>query len=318
MRTLNVNINKNDVSKQTWETINNCEISIELITPEKAQTFIDSFEGNRPLKPRTVNYLSNLMTENKWNFTHEGMLFDKNNRLIDGNHRCHAIVKSKTSYPFIICKKFPSFIFANLDSGRKRSGEDAVYVSGITINAREQAAIAKFILTILINREQSAINNNSANQNYISNQDIVDFATKTNNLSNSVNIAVDINNSIKYIRPANIGGFHFVFANLINNQLADNFFELYRTGSGMASTHPVHLLREILRKDAEKRGKTGKARYSEPAKIAYLKAAWNHFVIGEIDVQTLKPTKEIHDINGAKINVGEELNKILNNELVEA
>src|SRR5258708_6776935 len=68
---------------------------IILLTPELAEKFLENnHPKNRKIRSAHVARLAKQMTEGKFRTTHQGIATDKDGFLIDGQHRCHAVVKS--------------------------------------------------------------------------------------------------------------------------------------------------------------------------------------------------------------------------------
>lgn len=67
----------------------------EFITPEKAKTYLDCKAPNRSLSSHTVKKYASDMKARAWiEKNHQGLAFDSSGRLIDGQHRCAALIQS--------------------------------------------------------------------------------------------------------------------------------------------------------------------------------------------------------------------------------
>lgn len=65
------------------------------ITPEIAAKYLErNYKGNRKLSQRRVDYFVQLLRDGLFRTTHQGIGFDKDGNLIDGQHRLWAIVES--------------------------------------------------------------------------------------------------------------------------------------------------------------------------------------------------------------------------------
>ena len=72
----------------------NIKSEFVLITPELARGMLIDNEGNRRKRELWVNYLANCIRNNEWKPTHQGIAFSENGKLLDGQHRLHAIIKA--------------------------------------------------------------------------------------------------------------------------------------------------------------------------------------------------------------------------------
>ena len=69
------------------------------VGPDLAARWLDGNTHNRPLKQTLVDRFVRDMQAGRWRLTHQGIAFDADGMLIDGQHRLWAIVISATS-PF--------------------------------------------------------------------------------------------------------------------------------------------------------------------------------------------------------------------------
>ena len=68
--------------------------TVELITPEKAREYLKKNTKNRTIRSRHVDELMRDMKSGKFKLTHQGIAFDDDGVLIDGQHRLTAIALS--------------------------------------------------------------------------------------------------------------------------------------------------------------------------------------------------------------------------------
>lgn len=109
------------------------ETKVMLVTPEMAREWLDkNTPRNRPVSKSTVNAYARLMKAGGWNLTHQGIAFDDNGELIDGQHRLHAIIISNTPVMMNVTYNVhhaPGEAFT-IDMGRKRTYNNIVQMSG--------------------------------------------------------------------------------------------------------------------------------------------------------------------------------------------
>lgn len=109
------------------------EVRFEEITPQYAQHVLDNHNaadltygsakkrGNRKPSDSRVKGYSHEMQEQWWRTTHQGIAFDENGHLIDGQNRLLAIVDSKTTQTMLVSRGVPAETFYLLDQGMSRS-----------------------------------------------------------------------------------------------------------------------------------------------------------------------------------------------------
>ena len=104
--------------------------AVELITPELAREWLQLNTRNRPLSKAFVQQLAQQIERGEWQLTHQGIAFDEHGMLIDGQHRLAAIAKTGIAVECVVTRGVPSTAFTVMDTGRKRSGRDALALAG--------------------------------------------------------------------------------------------------------------------------------------------------------------------------------------------
>lgn len=104
------------------------EIELKKVTPKMAETWLKkNHASNRVIRWPTVEAIANDITNGNWKVTHQGICFDGNGNLIDGQHRLHAIVKSGKSVDILVAKNAESSITDPIDRHRTRT---VAYLTG--------------------------------------------------------------------------------------------------------------------------------------------------------------------------------------------
>jgi hypothetical protein len=95
------------------------------ITPELASVIL-SKNVNRKVRPHQVNALKESMLGGLWRLTHQGIAFDVNGNLVDGQHRLLAIVASKMTFDMMVTHYDSAFQYDVLpvDTGSYRNYSD--------------------------------------------------------------------------------------------------------------------------------------------------------------------------------------------------
>ena len=75
--------------------------SYELITPTIAQRYLDNGDNFRKPIPSHVHILAEKMKGGRWEDTGEPIIFDADDRLIDGSNRMHAVIEAGCSIRFL-------------------------------------------------------------------------------------------------------------------------------------------------------------------------------------------------------------------------
>lgn len=116
----------------------------ETITPEVAQAYLDTMERNRSEKPGGTDAYGRDMENDAWLVTGETIVFDWFGRLIDGQHRLRAVVKSGTSIYTLVVRGIDPKAQDAMDSGIRRTFRDKLTMDGI-LGAPALAALLRRI-----------------------------------------------------------------------------------------------------------------------------------------------------------------------------
>jgi hypothetical protein len=120
----------------------------ELITPEIAERYLESNAGNRPLSSARLDAYVQMMLQKRWVENPHGVVFSANGRLIDGQHRLAAIVKSGVSCVMWVARDAIEGTERVIDMGcPRRIGQQLRYLYGWE-KGKERAAICKLYMSL--------------------------------------------------------------------------------------------------------------------------------------------------------------------------
>lgn len=128
------------MTKVTHEVVN--------ITPELAETWLARNLGNRNLRETKVATLARDISRGEWRQTGEAIKFDWNGRLIDGQHRLHAIIAAGVAARMLVIRGLDPEAQKFIDTGAKRSAADAIRMAGGKTEPNIVAAAIRLILGI--------------------------------------------------------------------------------------------------------------------------------------------------------------------------
>jgi hypothetical protein len=108
------------------QSVSQIYINFELISPARAQEYLSKNRANnRGVSTTHVNKLAKEMTDGNWRPTHQGIAFDRNGKLIDGQHRLQAIIKSKKAVFIAVAYNVDPEIFDVIDWSKTRNATDS-------------------------------------------------------------------------------------------------------------------------------------------------------------------------------------------------
>lgn len=110
------------------------ESKIMTITPELAKELLENnMPRNRRLSTQTVDSYARIMKAGGWNLTHQGIAFDNDGILVDGQHRLNAVIKANVPVRMMVTtgvEHHDGEAF-NIDVGLRRSVLNIMQISGV-------------------------------------------------------------------------------------------------------------------------------------------------------------------------------------------
>lgn len=148
----------------------------EIITPSIATAYLAFNKGNRPIsKPRVDNFVKMLLA-GRFKLTHQGIAFDTQGNMIDGQHRLHAIVDSGVAVWMQVTRGVEQDSKLAIDSEmRVRSASDVLKIAGCA-NATKQSVAAIKVWMALLGEKSPALFEQQAFLE--SHSDSIDYAVR--------------------------------------------------------------------------------------------------------------------------------------------
>jgi hypothetical protein len=119
------------------------EVALELITPEIARRWLAANYGNRELTPSHAEVLVRAMKRGEWGLGWDGIAFDVDGRLLNGQHRLAAVALSGVAQRFVIARGWPKNSAEYNDHGKKRTLSEILQMRGVP-DYRNLAGAIKF------------------------------------------------------------------------------------------------------------------------------------------------------------------------------
>lgn len=117
----------------------------ELISPGKAAEFLACASKQRRIIPSVVEHYARQMREGLWEKNPELVILNKTGEMLEGQHRCQAIIKADRSVWMFVFRGADDKIFPFLNTGRIRTGRDIVSVRYKDAHSTSTAAAATLL-----------------------------------------------------------------------------------------------------------------------------------------------------------------------------
>lgn len=217
--------------------------TIELWTPDQARLALANQQNftNRHLKGRVDSFAAD-MKAGRWRLNGESVVF-AGKRLIDGQHRLHAIVQADVPVPMVTVRGVDPSVMATIDTGTSRTPGDALHVvlgDIVTKNHNQVAASAKLAWQYLTHH---VIRHGGGGASPLR-WELMEFIQANPSITASVELSVA--KPLTAIRHTSlVGAMHFLCGRNHPTE-RDAFFLDLGEGTNLSRTRPVRLLRERL------------------------------------------------------------------------
>ena len=117
-----------------------------MLTPELAKIWLDSMpEYQRSVSAVVIAEYAKDMRDGRWvSGTGDAFRFNKQGQMIDGQHRCLAVIESGVTIEATVIEGLDDEVYLVLDKGRKRTAGDSINGK----NANVRASIAKALISL--------------------------------------------------------------------------------------------------------------------------------------------------------------------------
>ena len=150
-------------------TSNELQSAVIEVTPDMAMYWLSIMGKNRAVSRATVSKYASDILSNAWSFNHQGIAFGRNRKLVDGQHRLHAIISSGVSLKLLV---FINSEVQGIDTHRPRSIYDELRIGGEAEWMKgKSAATAAFMMNFMKTKNYSRGQTFSASA-------VLDFAVK--------------------------------------------------------------------------------------------------------------------------------------------
>ena len=251
-------------------THNNITTRIVEVDVAQARKWLASISKNRPTRILKIKKYAADLTEGRWKLNGEPIIVSDSGKLLDGQHRCHAIIASDRPMLTLVTYGIPEDVFDTVDTGVNRTPGDILSIEGCAIEgvkkaARTMAAMIRWV--VVIEHRYVSIGNFSNVGNDIIRQR---FVKDQKDLIASLVKANDCQSDLMHISQA--AALHYALSEKDTDD-ADRFIEDLASGAHLKSSDPVLVLRNQFIKNMTR---PLSKRMSQIDKLAMAIKAWNY------------------------------------------
>lgn len=167
---------KNNTKNQVAKQING---TVEIITPEMAKVWLEKNIGNRPLHAVHVKRLADAITSNQFVLTHQGVAFDSDGTLIDGQHRLSAIVQANKAVQMLVFRGLPTATREKIDNGKPRNVANVLsFRFGLEASVANNASAMLHVIYQMLGGTKNSIGQEQLVSMYTSHQSGFEWAVR--------------------------------------------------------------------------------------------------------------------------------------------
>lgn len=221
--------------RATQSSADQPDVSVELITPEKALEYLGANAHNRTLRIRQVAAYADDLRNGRWTFNGDPIRFDLNGELIDGQHRLHAIIEAAMPVQMIVLRGLRREQMDSIDTGLKRSFADVLKLRG----EKNVAQLATVVRAVAVWKQTGTIYHSN-----ISTPALLEELERTPEMRECVGLLGKANRGARLSYIA--GGYCWWRFQKIDAESAEFFFERLSSDEGHYKGQPLYALRRAL------------------------------------------------------------------------
>ncbi len=217
----------------------------EIITPERAHELLELNHNNRNLAQRFVDRYASDMAAGLWRDVGDPLRFSKD-RLLDGQHRLHAIIKSGVTLEMWVVNDLQDEDITVLDTGKSRALSDTLRWNGAA-NPSKASPVVRALCVL-----SHGFNLRDANKTVMSASVLTDFYLQHRDL---IDRSVRRGDNVRSRLGLSCGQWATAFGWLgycgVDDELVDQFYALLAAeGSNLDPGSPILALRTWAMKRA--------------------------------------------------------------------
>jgi hypothetical protein len=250
------------------------KVEMVLLTPEMAEQLLLKNTHNRGVVWSRVDAFAADLKAGAWRVNGEAIKVASTGQMLDGQHRCHAVIVAEVPMPTLLITGLPPEAQETMDQGRSRSAADILKLRG----EKDYAALAAATKVVFLH-ERDGLPFLDAYKAGPTVAEVVRTLERNPAIRESVALVAGMEKP--WVTRSALSALHFLFASVSEEDATDFVTKLLR-GEDLTAASPVWVLRERLMREHMERG----ARTITPrVKLAFVIRTWNAYAQGETMVR---------------------------------
>lgn len=247
--------------------------TVETISPQQAASALASGNNVRRLNQSHVNTLARAMKTGVWRLNGESVKFDRDGKLVDGQHRMRACVVANVPFQTYVVYGLHGEDVVEIDTGKRRAAGQLLAVRGAK-HAGQLGTAARLLFFYLHGNVKRAYSQNTSNVGGLvcSTTEIMRVVEEHPGLEDSVARCIGAS---KIMPMAILAMVHYL-AQVNHQEAAECFVDDVVRGAGLKMDSPAYQLRERMLTTARQKG----MQMRRDQVWALTIKAWNLYVAG--------------------------------------
>lgn len=209
----------------------------ELVTPRTASEMLKGNGINRRLRPPVVAAYARDMAAGDWLETGEPIILSDEGRLLDGQHRLNAVIKSGANVRMLIVRGVSDDAMRRIDTGKGRSVSTGIGLANPGLrNVSNVTAAARLVIAVRNglfggNGKVREITASEIEGFILCNPRLVEIASMSGNAARNA-----------FLSPAQVAAALFMFSEVSEVAMME-FYRHFSTGEDIREGDPIHTLR---------------------------------------------------------------------------
>jgi len=217
--------------------------SVVSMNPKRAQELLDTApDKQRNIEEARVQFYAKCMRGGTWRENGEAFIVNDAGELIDGQHRCLAVIAANVQFQAVLVTAVAMDAFASIDTGKSRGAKAVFEIASIKKHSCALASAVRWIYRWEHNR--MAANYSGATKP--SNEELLDFFNKRKNIYDAVAVVVKLQGSLKGKIPFGLAACLYWLFSKKDAGKCHEFFCRFADGLNLTKDHPVYLLRRLM------------------------------------------------------------------------
>jgi len=256
------------------------------VTPAMAKQFLDNMVKNRPVTKANVDYFIHSIQSGQYAMTGQPIIFSPGGKLLDGQHRCLAVIKTDTAIQVLAVYGIAEEMFTKLDKGRPRTFSDCI---PLVPNNTVVAAAVKLVYTEETSSDSGFFDGNKRPTN----DDLENALARHPGVIEAASFLTGRKTARRFLGGG--GGSYCLYRMASSDKSeAHAFISALNTGAGLSARSPILSLRELLND-----GKTESLSSTHRLYLTHL--AWQMHIGRKSGKVTIEKAKESWNWWGGKL-----------------